>query len=117
MLRLSSSPTMIDDELSRHYPRHVGAQILLDHAERKVYSGAHSCRCPNGAIDNINSILFHFDLRKTFLELLGKNPVSGCTTAVKQTSMSKNESAGTNCRNTPGYLECIFQKFIQFDAR
>jgi hypothetical protein len=70
-LRLSAPATVEDDECLRDLPSEVRAKVNLDHGEREIDAGSHPCRRPDGAVGDINPILFDPDLRVAILQLTG----------------------------------------------
>ncbi|MOA00087.1 hypothetical protein D3C78_1194330 [compost metagenome] len=108
---------MIDDQVLGNPTGQFRAKILLDHAKRQVYAGAHPGGGPDRSVDDENSIVLYMCFRKLFLKIARMKPVRGDSSTIEQSCFTKYKGPRADRCSAPCGLGCLTQLRYQVRRR
>jgi hypothetical protein len=106
-LGLSSSATVMKDELPGYGARHLYPDVFLDESQYQVDRGSHSGRRPNSIVFDENTIFLDLDAGKLLPQTARKQPMRGRASPVEKTRFRKRERANTGGRDATSNLGCL----------
>src|SRR4029077_18933228 len=95
-LRLPARTTVIDNQYFGDRTSEVGAKIVRQQSQRKIYSRAHAGRCPYRSVDHEDAIFVDCDLRVAALHFFGVIPMGGRAPTIEQSCLCEDERTGAD---------------------